>query len=312
MTTALAHPNIALIKYWGKQDTTDNLPATPSIAITLSGLTTETVVRDAAADRFVLDGVEVDDRKIARFLADLRTKFDIPPLEIVSSNDFPSSAGLASSASGLAALTTAIDAHCALGLTAAQRSGWARRGSASAARSIFGGFVTLEAPTWTARQLLAEDEWPMSVVVAVTDTGAKPVNSTQGMTISRNTSPYYRAWEDSTPRDFERAAVAVANKDFDTLAPIAEHSSMKMHALMISSLPPLLYWNAASVACLNAVTQLRAAGVPVFATMDAGPQVKAVCLPDAAETVASTLSAQPGVVRIIQSGLGAGARTVAG
>jgi diphosphomevalonate decarboxylase len=147
---ACAHPNIALIKYWGKAPTEGNVPATPSLSVTLDTLTTRTEVVLADADTLYLNGEPAQDAKVTGCLTDLRSRYAIPPVEVRTGNDFPTAAGLASSASGFAALVTAIDALCGLGMSAAERSTWARRASASAARSIFGGFVTLTGPEWQA------------------------------------------------------------------------------------------------------------------------------------------------------------------
>lgn len=304
---AHAHPNIALIKYWGKAAGPGNVPATPSLSITLDTLTTTTTVAQARTDSVHLNDAPVVDPKINACLARLRERFPVPPLSIRSSNNFPTAAGLASSASGFAALVTAIDSLCGLGLSAAERSGLAREASGSAARSVFGGFVALEGPAWQARPLLAHDAWPLRVVVAVTDTGAKAVSSTEGMRRSAATAPFYDAWVSSTVEDFTAALSLVAARDFSALAELAEHSCLKMHALMLSSRPGLLYWNATTLACLHRLRALRESGCSVFFTVDAGPQVKAVCLPDHEAPVAAALAAVPGVTQVLRAGLGNGA-----
>ncbi|MCY3639706.1 MAG: diphosphomevalonate decarboxylase [Gammaproteobacteria bacterium] len=309
-TTAIAHPNIALLKYWGKQDGPGNRPATPSMSITLDGLTTTTTVEDADADALRLNGRPVRDAKIETALADWRREYAIGPLAISSRNDFPTAAGLASSASGFAALATAIDAHCGLRLSDGERSALARRGSGSAARSIHGGFVALAAPDWHGVQVLAPEAWPLAVVVAITTSESKAVSSTAGMDHSKTTSPYFAAWAAAADADFEAMKVAVAHRDFVALAELAEASCLKMHALMLSSRPPLIYWRGATVECLRAIRELRAGGCRVFGTVDAGPQVKAVCEPQDAERVEAILKAVPGVVSTLRSGLGRGARVV--
>ena len=309
-TTAIAHSNIALAKYWGKQDGPGNRPATPSLSITLDALTTTTTVDDAEADAVWLNGCQARDSKIAQALADWRRDHTIGPLSVSSRNNFPTAAGLASSASGFAALATAIDAHCALGLSAGERSALARRGSASAARSIHGGFVALAPPDWRAVQVLAPDAWPLTVVVAITAAEPKAVPSTAGMARSKATSPYFAAWTEATGTDFEAIKIAVANRDFEALAERAEASSLKMHALMLSSQPPLIYWRGATVECLRAIRELRTDGCQVFATVDAGPQVKAVCEPQHADEVEAVLQDVAGVESTLRSGLGGGARVV--
>ena len=310
MTTAQAHPNIALVKYWGKQERSGNLPATANLSITLAGLTTTTRVTEAAADTFVLNDATAEDPKLRRWLETLRGSFDIPPLAIHSSNDFPTSAGLASSASGFAALIIAINAHCELGLDQAMCSQWARVGSASAACSIFGGFVALVPPLWWAVPMAKQEHWPLEVVVAVTSTEAKGVSSGEGMERSRLTSPYYNAWLRDAAADFTTAFDAISNKDFAALGVVAELSCLKMHSVMLTSQPTLSYWTPASIACMDRVRDLRAEGHDVFFTVDAGPQIKAVCLPSSANAVAEALSKTPGVINVIRSILGDGARVL--
>jgi len=305
--TAHAHPNIALVKYWGKAPRPGNVPAAPSLSITLDTLTTTTTVRIIGdADAVFLNDRPASDAKIAACLDNLRRRFDIPPLEVRTSNDFPTAAGLASSASGFAALVTAVDAACALGLSAAVRSDLARQASASAARSVFGGFVTLDEPDWQGRPLLDAESWPLEVVVAVTDEGSKTVSSTEGMRASA-ASPYFAPWVESTRSDFGAAKAAVRERDFEHLSEIAEHSCLKMHGLMLATRPALVYWKPATLACLQRIRELRAAGAAVFFTIDAGPQVKAVCLPESRAQVADALAEVPGVRRVLTAGLGRGA-----
>ena len=310
MATAIAHPNIALVKYWGKQRGSGNLPATPSVSITLAGLATTTRVVAAERDSLRINGEVRQDPKVENLLDAMRDAFEVGPLAIETRNDFPTGAGLASSASGFAALVTAIDGEFGLGLTPRQRSAWARQGSASAARSIFGGFATLasEDGTWTGAELLARDAWPLEVVIAVTDETPKSVSSSEGMERSRTTSPFHDAWCRSTEADFKTACRAVAERDFESLSEAAEHSCLKLHALMMSSRPALIYWNQATVAAIDTVRRLRDAGTPVFYTIDAGPQVKAVCAPGHGGPVAALLARSPGVLRVLRGGLGGGAR----
>ena len=310
MTTAHAHPNIALVKYWGKQEKPGNLPATPNLSISLAGLTTVTHVSDAPSDTFILNSKETSDPKLVRWLEALRGTFDVPPLQIDSGNDFPTSAGLASSASGFAALITAINAHCDLGLNQEMCSEWARMGSASAARSIFGGFVALVPPQWQAIPMAKRDHWPLEVVVAVTSNEPKSVNSGEGMERSRLTSPYYNAWVRDATTDFAAASEAIERRDFLSLAAVAELNCLKMHSIMLTSQPTLSYWTPASIACMDRVRSLREEGHDVFFTVDAGPQIKAVCLPASADAVASALSETPGVLEVMRSSLGEGARVV--
>ncbi len=310
-TTARAHPNIALIKYWGKAPGQENIPATPSLSITLDSLVTEThVATGPSRDELYFDDEPVADRKVLDWLEVLRQRYDIPPLEIRTANNFPTAAGLASSASGFAALAVALDAQCGLQLDAATLSDLARRASGSAARSIFGGYVAVQGPRWVAQPVLSPEAWPLKTVIAVTTTARKSVSSSEGMAISAATSPYYPGWVESTRADFTDALAAVRTRDFQALAELAEFSCLKMHGLMLGSRPGLLYWKAATVSCLHAVRALRQDGVDVFFTVDAGPQIKAICKPSAESDVRAALAAVPGVEQIVVTGLGSGARVI--
>ena len=311
--TAVAHPNVALVKYWGKQSVATNTPATPSLSITLDTLKTTTTVTECdGTDRVRVNGEVVSDTKIEGFLHLLRQNFDLPPLAVETTNNFPTASGLASSASGMAALVTAIDGAMRLDLDLEQRSQWARRGSASAARSVTGGFTALAASSgWTAEQLLAPDEWPLNVVVAVTSRERKTVGSTAGMELSRQTSPFYDAWLAATRRDFDTARAVLARRDFDALASVAEASCLRMHAVMMTTEPPLVYWNAGTIEGIRRVRAMRDTGVGVFFTIDAGPQIKAVCLPDDTQTVRAALADLPGLRDIHVTGLGSGSTCVA-
>ena len=318
--TARAGANIALVKYWGKRDAHLNLPAAGSISITLDGLETRTTVAPEPGlevDELLLDGKPVSAERITPVLARFRALAGADMrCRVTTENSFPTGAGLASSASGFAALAVAADAAFATRLAPESLSEQARLGSGSAARSIFGGFVEMDAGRRAdgrdavARPLADAREWPLEVVVAITDAQAKSVSSTDGMNHTMSTSPYYPASVDSVPRDLGEARQAIAAQDFEQLAEVSEHSALKMHASALAAQPGLLYWNAATLHCLHEIQSLRSKGVGVFFTIDAGPQVKAVCLPGQGEAVAERLQGVDGVLRVIQTGLGSGAGLV--
>lgn len=316
---ARAGANFALVKYWGKADARLNVPAVGSISITLDALFTETEVAlapELRSDELVLDGKRRDEgvAKISACVDLLRAKAGVDTrVRVVSRNNFPTGAGLASSASGFAALVRAAEAALGLALSPRERSIVARQGSGSAARSIFGGFVEMHAGSSAdggdsfAEPLLDGKEWPLEVVIAVTAKGEKEIDSRSGMTRSAASSPYYAAWVSGQPPDLAAARAAIRARDFAALADVAEHNCLKMHAAALAARPPLVYWNGATVECLHAVRRLRAGGVPVFFTIDAGPQLKAVCAPGVRPEVERTLRAVPGVLELLTSALGPGA-----
>jgi len=320
--TAQAQPNIALVKYWGKRDAALNLPATGSLSITLDALHTRTRVRfndTLNADDIALNGEhdEVQSRKIGAFLDLFRARAGVTTCaHVETGNDFPTGAGLASSASGFAALAIAADRALGLHLDARELSILARRGSGSAARSIFGGFVEMAPGTRDdgvdafATPLLDAKAWPLKVMVAITNRKKKAVDSRAGMQTSQRTSPYYRDWIATVPGDLDAARSAVQTRDFEKLSVVSEASCLAMHAVMLATRPALIYWNGATLDCIHCVRALQADGMGVFFTIDAGPQVKAVCLPDDATRVVEALRDVSGVEDVLVSGLGGGARIV--
>ncbi len=312
--TAIAQPNIALIKYWGKRDIERNLPAVGSISVTLRELHTRMQVDfdDALAADALMVNDAPDEAMLPRLASCLDSVAgrDRPGARIVSTCNFPIAAGLASSASSFAALTVAAAKAAGESLDTARLASLAGRASGSAARSLLGGFVELEnaGDDIVCRSLCGAEDWPLTVVVAITESGPKPVGSTEAMEISRRTSPFYSSWVDRQSHDLEIARAAIAARDLEKLAAIAEHNCLKMHSIMWASRPPMVYWNAATMRCLQTVRQLQGEGKGVFFTIDAGPQVKAVCLPEHATEVEAALRATPGVTDIMTTGLGEGAR----
>jgi diphosphomevalonate decarboxylase len=310
------------VKYWGKRDPALNLPTVGSLSITLEKPRTRTRVRFDASlteDRFLLNRrfEAAQLTRITRCLDLLRTQAGVSTRAAVDSeNNFPTGAGLASSASGFAALVVAGAAALGLNLSATDRAIFARRCSGSAARSIFGGYVEwaqglrADGLDSVARSLLPASAWPLRVVVAITSRREKEVGSTVGMNHTVATSPYLRAWVETQDHDLADARAAISARDFERLATVSEHSCLKMHALALAARPGLLYWNGATVECLHHIRALRAQGVPVFFTVDAGPHVVAVCEPAATGRVRAALSQVSGVLDLIETGLGDGARVV--
>ncbi|MEO1244785.1 MAG: diphosphomevalonate decarboxylase [Pseudomonadota bacterium] len=314
--TARAHPNIALIKYWGKRDTALNLPAAGSISITLSALSTDMTIElceDLDADRLTLNG-EAAPQLLPRLCrcVDSVLGSDRPSVRITSSSDFPVAAGLASSASAFAACVVAADALDDRRRSPATLANLAGRASGSAARSLYGGFAELEnaASSVRVRPLRTPAEWPLEVVVAITSEASKAVGSGAAMELSRKTSPFYAQWLDEQEADLAVARRAIAARDFAALGEVAEHNCLKMHSVMWSTRPPMVYWTSATISCMETIRDLRQSGLPVFFTIDAGPQVKAVCAAGATDRVEAALQSTPGVLRTLRTPLGEGARVV--
>jgi diphosphomevalonate decarboxylase len=321
--TAVAGTNIALVKYWGKRDAALNLPAAGSLSLTLDGLGTRTTVRfsDAlAADAVVLGGAPAGAKETARvsaFLDRVRARATITTrAEVVTVNDMPTASGLASSASGFAALAVAATRAAGLAPTPAELSELARLGSGSAARSIFGGFVEM-APGARAdgRDAVAAPvgggDWDdLRLVVAVTSEGAKAVGSTEAMERTARSSPYYAAWLASVPGDLAEARAAIAARDLPRLGAVAERSALRMHASALAADPGILYWTPATLAAIETVKALRARGCAAFFTIDAGPHVKVLCARADAAGVEDALLRTPGVLRTVVASPGRGAHVV--
>jgi len=295
--TATAHPNIALVKYWGKRDSDLNLPATGSLSMTLDifPTTTTVTVDDAgAADVLVFGGVERSDgpaQRVTRFLDLVRRLAGSDRFARVETvNTVPSAAGLASSASGFAALAVAASAAYGLDLDTAALSRLARRGSGSASRSVIPGFAIWHAgqddATSFAEPIAAPD---LAMVVAMVEKREKPVSSREAMRRTILTSPYYPAWVESTAETLDAAALACAEGDVERLGRITEVNALRMHALIQSCDPPIRYLTPVSVEIFDRVAALRESGVGAWATADAGPNVVVLTRPDDVPAVTAAL-----------------------
>jgi diphosphomevalonate decarboxylase len=322
VTTARANVNLALVKYWGKRDAALNLPAAGSISLTLDGLSVEARVGfdGGTADRVEIDGAPASDGEGARvrsFLEVVRAESGRQEHAAVSTRStVPRGVGLASSAAAFAALALAGSQAAGMELDPGALSALARRGSGSAARSIFGGFVEwqrgerADGRDSIARPIVEPDHWDVRVVAAVTSSAPKAVSSRDGMARAAR-SPLYPAWIAAVEADLAEARAAIIARDLETLGLVAEHSALTMHAVGLAARPPLLYWRGPTVECLHRVWELRADRVPAFASIDAGPQVKVLCEPGDAERVAAALRDVPGVERVLVCAPGTGAEVVA-
>lgn len=310
MSTATARANIALVKYWGKRDTTLNLPAVGSLSLTLSSFRTRTEVTfvpGLGADALELDGRPAGEDELARtsrHLDRIRARAGILlRARVVSANEFPTASGLASSASGFAALTAAAAAAAGLAVGPAEMSALARMGSGSAARSIFGGFVEWKRGERadgadSVAEPIDTDDFDVQMVVAVGGRGPKKVGSTDGMELSRRTSPFYDAWVAHQPAELAAARAAIAHRDFSALGEITERSALRMHACAMASDPGLLYWRPSTIEGIERVRELRARGVEGWVTIDAGPHVKVLTRPPFGPLIAEALRSVPGITEV--------------
>ncbi len=317
-TTARANVNVALIKYWGKRDTALNLPSTGSISLTLDGLWVKAscAFGDGSVDECLIDGsgeAGDDATRVLRFVDLVRKEAGIAARARVNTTSGVSKGvGLASSAAAFASLAVAVSRAAGMRLEPPALSALARRGSGSAARSIFGGFVEWhrgERPDGRdsiAEAILPPDGWDVRMVVAVTSSARKAISSSEGMQRAAS-SPLYPAWVETAERDLAEARRAIAARDLEALGLVAEHSALKMHAIGLAARPPLVYWLGATIECIHRVWALREEGTRGYVTIDAGPQVKVLCEPADARTIADALRDVAGVERVLTCAPGRGA-----
>jgi diphosphomevalonate decarboxylase len=321
MTTAiaLAHPNIAFIKYWGNRDNDLRLPSNSSISMNLNGLFTRTTVSFTSSkqDALVINDREVSGKGLERvsFILDLVRKManTNERAEVTSENNFPAGAGIASSAAAFAALALASSRAAGLTLSEAQMSRLARRGSGSASRSIPAGFVEWQAGTSDedsyAFSIAPKDHWNLVDCVAIVSSAHKKTGSTEGHAIA-GTSPLQNTRVSDAPRRLDICRDAILNRDFEAFANIIEHDSDMMHAVMMTSNPPLMYWQSATVEIFHQVREWRASGLPVGYTVDAGANVHVLCLGEYAKEVENNLRELPGVSDVLVAGVGGAARVI--
>jgi diphosphomevalonate decarboxylase len=318
--TAVAHPNIAFIKYWGNRNDTLRLPQNGSLSMNLAGLHARTSVdwtTDAAKDRLVLNGQPQQGaalQRVEKHLDVLRARLQISArASVTSENNFPTGAGIASSAAAFAALTVAGVAAAGQTLTERELTTLARLGSGSASRSVPSGFVE-----WVvgdrhdqsyAFSIAPPMHWDLVDVIAVVSAGHKVVGSTAGHA-SAATSVLQSARVAGAHARLETARRALLERDFAALAEVVEEDSNLMHAVMMTSKPPLFYWEPASLRLMKLVRQWREDGLRVLYTLDAGPNVHCICTSDHETEVRARMAALSEVGQIIVAGAGGPAKVI--
>jgi diphosphomevalonate decarboxylase len=317
---ALAHPNIAFIKYWGNVDDALRLPVNPSLSMNLGSLHTVTRVEFDPAlpgDSLSVNGAEVTGAGLARvshILNIVRTQSGLTqPARVTSAGNFPVGSGIASSAAAFAALAVAAAAAAGLPAEEAALSRLARLGSGSASRSVPAGFCEWlpgDDATSVARSIAPAEHWELVDLVAIVSREHKAVGSTGGHPLAR-TSSLQAARVAGAPSRQQACKAALLARDLTAMGPVIEEDAVIMHGVMMSSHPPLYYWNAATMALIQATPQWRAEGLAVYFTIDAGPNVHLICLAAQAEAVAAAARRIPGVEDVLASGPGGPARLLA-
>lgn len=319
--TAKANTNIALIKYWGKRNETLFLPMNSSISITLDTFYTVTTVEfmeGLQKDSLMFNGEAgsvLDLKKCSDFLDIIRNLYGKTIYaNIVSTNHVPTAAGFASSASGFAALSGAAVKALNMDISTEKLSTIARRGSGSALRSIYGGFVQWnmgareDGEDSIAIQLLGEREWKVTILSVVVDTLIKKVSSREGMKRTVDTSPFYKGWLETVEEDIIEVKEAIGKKDFYRLGEVVEANAFKMHATMLGAKPPVIYFNHGTMEVIQCIHELRSQGLGAYVTIDAGANVKVLCLPWDEEFIANQLKQLKSVQDVIFCHPGEGIR----
>lgn len=284
---ARAYANIALIKYWGKKNKALVIPYQSSLSFSVDQFYTETevcydesLVEDVVTlDGKTLEGIELE--RVATFMDEVRTRYQIPYYaKIDSVNHVPKKAGLASSASAFAALALAATKAYQIGLDSDELSTIARLGSGSASRSMYGGFsywnkgVNHE----TSAAYPLDIEWnEFRMIACIVDKKEKKISSREAMEKSVEDKTFYKAWIKQSKTDFKRMKKLIFEKDIDVVGALAEQNALAMHASLLAS--GIWYFEPKTVELMNRVQHLRETlNVPIYFTMDAGPNLKLITL----------------------------------
>ena len=319
-STAIAPANIACIKYWGKADESLRLPLNDSISMNLSGAYTTTTVEFSStltADSVELLGGEFSEKEIARVVAGLNRIRDVSGIglfaRVVTQNSFPKGAGSAASASGFAALTVSGFAAAEKVLSEKELTVVARLGSGSACRSIPDGFVVWKKGNTSedsfAYSLHPATHWDLCDALVIVDSGMKKISTTDGME-QVSTSPLLATRLLSVPERITRCKQALNDKNFTQLGEVMEEDCLDMHAVMQSQSPPCIYWNETTIAIMEAIKIWRSDGLPVYFTIDAGPNVHVMYEATREREVAQKLATLSGVEKIIYNKVAGGTKLV--
>jgi len=326
--TVKANANIALTKYWGKKDAALKTPWNSSTSVTLDGLETTTTVefdKKYKTDIFVLDGKTFEEttdefKEVKEQLDIIRGKAKIDlKAKVVSKNDFPTAAGFASSASGLAALTFASAKAAGLNLSTKELSIISRMGSGSASRSLIDGFAIWHKGSASdgldsfAEQIAPKEHWPeFRILGCVVSKNAKKIKSRAGMAQSVKTSPIFEQWYTNAEKDAQAMVQLIKDKKFEEVGALAQKNCLLMHACAITTTPPVIYWAPGTLEVMHRVLELQDEGMKCYFTMDGGPQVKIICLEKDVKAIKKEIKKLEFVHDIIECKPGLGPRVVKG
>lgn len=309
-TTAKAYSNVALVKYWGKKDDKLRLPMNNSISMTTDahGATvtvdfSEEYVKDTA----VINEQEATGNVLERTIKHIELIRKIAGIKLFARGEarttLPIGIGLASSASGFAALTAAACSAAGMKLSDRELSIISRQGSGSSCRSIYGGFVEWNSgnssDTSYSVQLADQNWWDIRDVVALVSTSQRKVDTRNGMKIAKETSPYYPTWLKCVEGDLSSVKKAIKERDFTLLGKTAERNSLMMHATAITAIPELMYWTPETLSIMHEVMLMREEGTECYFTCDTGANLHVLCRPEDENKVKGTIKKMNGVREVI-------------
>ena len=280
--TVRSYANIAIIKYWGKKAEKEMVPATSSISLTLENMYTETTLSplpaDARADEFYINGQlqnEAEHKKMSEIIDRYRPE-GAGFVRIDTKNNMPTAAGLSSSSSGLSALVKACNAYFQLGLNRKELALEAKFASGSSSRSFYGPLAAWDKDSGEIYPV--ETDLKLSMIMLVLEDQKKPISSRDGMKLCVETSTTFEEWIRQSEQDYKDMLIYLKENDFEKVGALTEKNALAMHATTKTANPPFSYLTDASYEAMDFVRQLREQGESCYFTMDAGPNVKVLCL----------------------------------
>ena len=291
--TVCSYANIAIIKYWGKKAEKEMVPATSSISLTLENMYTETTLSplpaDASSDAFYINGQlqnEAEHVKMRKIIDRYRPE-GAGFVRIDTKNNMPTAAGLSSSSSGLSALVKACNAYFQLGLNRKDLALEAKFASGSSSRSFYGPLAAWDKDSGEIYPV--ETDLKLAMIMLVLEDQKKPISSRDGMKLCVETSTTFDEWIRQSEQDYKDMLVHLKENDFKKVGELTEKNALAMHATTKTANPSFSYLTDASYEAMDFVRQLREQGESCYFTMDAGPNVKVLCLEEDLEHLSELL-----------------------
>ena len=291
--TVRSYANIAIIKYWGKKAEKEMVPATSSISLTLENMYTETTLSplpaDASSDAFYINDQlqnEAEHAKMSKIIDRYRPA-GAGFVRIDTKNNMPTAAGLSSSSSGLSALVKACNAYFQLGLNRRELALEAKFASGSSSRSFYGPLAAWDKDSGEIYPV--ETDLKLAMIMLVLEDQKKPISSRDGMKLCVETSTTFDEWIRQSEQDYKDMLVYLKENDFKKVGELTEKNALAMHATTKSATPSFSYLTDASYEAMDFVRQLREQGESCYFTMDAGPNVKVLCLEEDLERLSELL-----------------------